>query len=66
MEFIFEVIFLMLVSIPGAIFRWALGGFKKPLSYYFSLDSSINSNFGFLLIIILCGIYVLFRVYIWD
>jgi|GEM_PF-2700159 len=43
MEFIAEFILIGIFSLPGAIIRWGLNGFKKgKLKYYLQKDASHN------------------------
>lgn len=59
-EFLFELLFKILLSYPGAFVRWTLQGFKKPFSHYNTGDDGeLNSFIGMVVLTtIVCMIII--------
>jgi len=59
MEFLFEIIIVYLLSYPGALIRWLIGGCKKEFSGVME-DVFWNSTVA----IIFSSVVILFLVYV--
>ncbi|MBC9912359.1 hypothetical protein [Chitinophaga varians] len=53
MNVISEILFLILVSFPGAFIRWIFTGFKRPFKEILFEDGNTNENIGILMFIII-------------
>nr|WP_295872245.1 cytochrome c [uncultured Chitinophaga sp.] len=51
MEFITEIIILALFVYPGAVIRWVLTGFRRPLKDFLNDDSYFNGTVGLVVIV---------------
>lgn len=46
LEFLLEVVILVIFIYPGAFIRWLITGFRKPISVYIKGDPYINGVIG--------------------
>lgn len=51
MEFITEIIILTLFIYPGAVIRWVLTGFRRPLKDFLNDDGYFNGTVGLVVMI---------------
>ena len=57
MEFIAELIFVYILSFPGAMIRWGLNGFKKgELKSYLNKDTGQNTLLFMIFVTIIVAI----------